>query len=196
MKLDRIRSLEGQLLAITCLFVACIPISGAVIFLRPKFEAAMSESYNAASASVREELKKLTVQLEDPAADANEVHDTLVKLTAPEKEWLYQDWVTHPEPERVITVGRLVEADPEYFLHRAEQTVVCGNADQQKLGLRFLARSEHRTVMSRLHHLLQWTQQRHLPETPDRIQTVLDEWIAAHPKTPKSNESSDSTTLK
>ncbi|MBL8813279.1 MAG: hypothetical protein JNM43_24135 [Planctomycetaceae bacterium] len=192
MKLDSIRSLEGQLLAIACLFVACIPISGAVIFLRPKFERAMSEAYTASSAAAHDELKQLAAQLEDPAADPTQVHDAIVKLAAPEKEWLYQDWVTHPEPERVITVARLIEADPDYFLHRAEQTVVCGSEDQQKLGLRFLALSEHPSVAVRLQHLLRWTRQRHLPDAPDRIQSVLTDWVASHPKTPKSNEHSGS----
>lgn len=185
MKLDKIRTLEGQLLAISCLFVACIPVSAAVIVLRPKFEAAMSESYNVASAVARDNLKELVTQLEDPAADPSEVHDSVVKLSAQEKEWLYQDWVTHHEPERVITVGRLVEADPEYFLHRAEQTVVCGSDEQQKIGLRFLALSEHPSVLPRLQHLLQWTQRRHLPDAPDKIEKVLNEWVATHPNSQK-----------
>lgn len=193
MKLDSIRTLEGQLLAIACLFVACIPISGAVIFLRPKFERAMSEAYTASSTAAQNELRQLAAQLEDPAADPTQVHDAIVKLAAQEKEWLYQDWVTHPKPERVITVARLIEANPEYFLHRAEQTVVCGSAEQQTLGLRFLALSEHPSVVSRLEHLLRWTQQRHIPDAPDRIQRVLTEWVAAHPNTSKSNEHSGST---
>lgn len=181
MKLDRVRTLEGQLLAISCLFLACIPISGAVILLRPKFEAAMSESYSVASASVRDELKELTRALEDPASDTKDICHSVEHLTPQDKEWLYQDWVVHHEPERVITVERLVQADPEYFLHRAEQTVVCGSSDQQKLGLRFLELSQHPSVAVRLKHLLQWTNQRHLPEAPEYIQETLEHWIAAHP---------------
>lgn len=184
MKLDRLRTLEGQLLAISCLFIACIPISGAVIFLRPKFEAAMSESYSVVSASVREELKELARGLEDPSSDPKDVCHSVEQLTVQDKEWLYQDWVVHHEPERVITVSRLVQADPEYFLHRAEQTVVCGSADQQTLGLRFLELSEHPSVAARLRHLLNWTQQRHVPEAPEKIQEALDHWLAAHPGDP------------
>lgn len=181
MKLDRLRTLEGQLLAISCLFIACIPISAAVILLRPKFEAAMSESYSVASASVREELKELTRALEDPASDPKNVCQLVEHLTPQDKEWLYQDWVVHHEPERIITVERLVQADPEYFLHRAEQTVVCGSSDQQKLGLRFLELSEHPSVAGRLKHLLRWTNQRHLPVAPENIQATLEHWIAGHP---------------
>lgn len=167
MKLPKIRSLQGQLLATASLFVACLPIAVAVILCREKFEQHMYEKYAANHSQFSADLKLLIEHVET-GVTAQE-RESLANLALQQKQQIYEDWMQRQEPPRPNTPRTLVAVDPGFYLARAEQTVVCGNSQQRSLALEFLEKSESSLVRPRLDRLIRWAEQRQLPDWPQKI---------------------------
>ena len=172
MKLHKLRTLKGQLLATGSLFVFSLPIAIAVILCRGNFEQHMYEKYSANYSQFDNDLKSLIERLETGVSP--EDREMLSRLSPQQKVHLYEDWLQRRQPPRPNTPRTLVEADPSFFLARAEQTVVCGGPDQRMLALDFLEKCGSSQVDARLERLARWAEQRKLPEWPEKIQAVRE----------------------
>lgn len=170
MNYSKIRSLQGQLWATASLFVACVPIAIAVILCRGKFEQHMYEKYAANYANFDGGLKELIDHAETGVSPHE--REALVNLTLPQKQQVYEDWMLRRDPPRPITPRMLVAADPDFYLGRAEQTVVCGDSVQRALALEFIQNSGSSLAWPRLDRLIRWAEQRQLPGLPEKILAV------------------------
>ena len=170
MKLPKIRSLQGQLLATASLFVACVPIAVAVILCRGKFEQHIVEKYAANHAQFDGDMK-LLIEHAETGVTAQE-RESLNNLSLQQKQQVYEDWMQRRDPPRPNTPRTLVAADPDFYLARAEQTVVCGGSEQRSLALEFIERSNSSLARPRLERLIQWAEQRRLPDWPAKIVAV------------------------
>ena len=97
-----------------------------------------------------------------------------LKLDDDGRRQLYEDWMNRPNDPPVATARALITVDAEFFLRRAQQSVVCGNAEQRARALEFLKIAPSDKSLEAVEKLLHWAQHRNLPELAKSINATLD----------------------
>ena len=169
MKLGELRRLKWQIAATLSLFVACVPLAGAVILLRDRFERHMFEDHKARYEEFSGELQSL-IDAADSETPALDLKTRIAALEPETKELIFQDWMRRREPQRLATPARLVAADPAFFLRRAEKAVVCGNEEQRERALTFLTRSEAPAVSETVARLEAWAKKRRRDDIVEQVE--------------------------
>ena len=169
MKLGELRRLKWQIAATLSLFVACVPLAGAVILLRDRFERHMFEDYKARHEEFSDELQAL-IDAADSETPARDLKTRIAALELETKERIFQDWMRRREPQRLATPARLVSADADFFLKRAEKAVVCGNEEQRERALTFLIRSEAAGAAEIVDRLATWARKRRRGDIVEQVE--------------------------
>lgn len=169
MKLDELRRLKWQFAVTGALFVACVPLAGVVIVLRDRFERHMFEDHKARYEEFSDELQAL-IDAADSETPARDLKTRIAALEPATKELIFQDWMWRRESQRLATPARLVAADAEFFLKRAEKAVVCGNEPQRERALTFLARSDARGAAEIVERLAAWAKKRRRNEIVEQVE--------------------------
>jgi hypothetical protein len=155
MKQAEWRTLRGQLLLTAGLFLCCVAIAVGMVSQRWLYESYMAEKY----LGQRSQLSSGAKELADLVNRGKTDEKAYARLSPSERIILYEIWMQAGEEASKMAPRALAQMDPEFYLHRAEQTVVCGNVVQRGLALEFLRLSEA-DCSERLDRLAAWAERR------------------------------------
>jgi hypothetical protein len=128
-----LRSPAGQLSLLGATFLAALGLALAMATQRWFFERYIVEKYRALPA----QLAALPPQL-----TGAEAAPLVTALPAADREALYEGWM-QADDWPAGAPAALSRADPELYLRRVKQTLLCGSDEQRRRGVRFLTASGH-----------------------------------------------------
>ena len=147
-----LRTLRGQLWLLTGLLAGSAVLAGVVAGARPWIEQFLQEKYD--------ELPARLQTLAGDAAAGRLDAEKFAALADAERLALYEHWMAQPDPPPEQTPAVLVAAAPDFYLARAERSLVCGNPQQRRCALQFLALARNRDAVPILERWQRWASRR------------------------------------
>jgi hypothetical protein len=148
---SRWQTLNGQLLLILGLFLACILGSITLITQRARLESWQFEKYAPLPAHLQPLCNAACAGQLDPLQFAN--------LSTENRLSLYDWWMTQPTPDPLMPAA-IFAADPRLYLDRTERSIICGNPAQRAKALLFLELAKPTQAFDTLAKVRIWAQNR------------------------------------
>jgi hypothetical protein len=162
------RTLRFQLQLTALLFAISVAIAVSIVCCRGLFERWLFEKHEAKYESLPKKLQE-TVDLlrqRKPAKAA------LQKLSASQHETIYQCCLAEKAAVRAKMAQSLCQANADFYVARAERTVVVGNAEQKLRAVEFLECSQCPGACRAVGELGQWARRRQRPELVERLEAA------------------------
>lgn len=156
-------TIARQLRVIGASFVVATVLACGLALKRPLFEAWIKEAYR----PLEPELQALVAEL----SRSEQAVKTVAALEPERRDALYDQWMQLTAPPPVA--ARMVRADPDRFLGRAERTLVVGSAEQRDRAISFLVQSESELALLALRRALAWFDRRRDPRSRDAVARAL-----------------------
>lgn len=156
-------TIARQLRVVAQSFVVATVIACTLAFQRPLFEAWITEAYRPPAP----ELQTLVSEL----SRSEQAVKTVAALEPDKRDALYDQWMQTEAPPPAA--ARLVRADPDRFLGRAERTLVVGSALQRDRAISFLVQSESEQAIPALRRAQAWFDRRRDPGSRDAVARAL-----------------------
>lgn len=181
------RTLRFQLQLTGLLFAVSVAIAVSIVCCRGLFERWLFEKHAASYDSLPKRLQETFDHLRrgEPAADA------LRKLTASDQEMIYQCCLAEEADARAKMARALCQAHADFYVTRAERTIVVGNGDQKLRAVEFLEASQCPRACQTTGELSQWARRRQRPELSQRLEAA-EKSLKPFAKVEKSGQDSTS----
>jgi hypothetical protein len=181
------RTLRFQLQLTGLLFAVSVAIAVSIVCCRGLFERWLFEKHAASYDSLPKRLQETVDLLRQgkPAAEA------LRKLTASDQETIYQCSLAEEADTRAKMARALCQAKADFYVPRAERTVVVGSGDQRLRAVEFLEGSQCPRACQAVGELGQWARRRQRPELSQRLEAA-EKRLKPFAKVEKSSQDSSS----
>lgn len=167
MNIKDLRTLRGQLWLTAGLFGGCLVLAGIIVSQRTWFESLVAEKYVASSNALSPAGRKVAAAFADGQIPDEDLH----KLTLEDRRCLYEIWMQGDRGSAAFARA-MVEADHDYFVRCAEQTVVCGNPSQRARALELMEISHSSAAQEALARLANWARRRNRTDWIQEIEQV------------------------
>ena len=181
------RTLRFQLQLTGLLFAVSVACAVTIVCCRGLFERWLFEKHAASYDSLPKRLQE-TVDLLRRGEPAAEV---LRKMTASDQESIYQFCLAENADIRATMAHSLCQARPEFFVARAERTVVVGSNDQKLRAVEFLECSQCSSACQTVGELGKWARLRQRPELSQMLEAA-EKKLKPFAKVEKSGQDSSS----
>jgi hypothetical protein len=129
-----LRTPGGQLTLLGIAFAGALLLAVVMATHRGFFEQYVREEYEPLPGELRELMGRL---------NGSDGLQEVKSLTPAQRTLLYGGWINRPENRPANAPAILVAADADYFLSRAEQTLVVGSREQRFSAVSFLEQSKN-----------------------------------------------------
>ena len=181
------RTLRFQIQLTVSLFAVSVAIAVGIVCCRGLFERCLFEKHEASYDSLPKKLRQIVDLLRqgEPAADA------LRKLAADDHEKIYQCCLAEEAPVQAKMARSLCLANADFYVARAERTVVAGSGEQKLRAVEFLECSQCPGACRTVAELGQWARRRQQTELSQRLEAA-EEMLKPFAQVEKSSQDSSS----